>query len=167
MTAVTMRTATGPDRHEAGGTGGDRRQVRPDGPDGPDGPVSELTVLYDAGCRLCRAAQQWLAGHDQLVPLRFVPAGSPQARRRFRGLDHRASMREVTVVADTGQVWTGDSAWLTCLWALTAYRGLAHRLATPRLRPLAGRVVSAAAWMRDRQYGGRDDRAGCGDECRR
>jgi predicted DCC family thiol-disulfide oxidoreductase YuxK len=124
-------------------------------------------VLYDAGCRLCRTAQQWLASRDQLVPLRFVPAGSRQARRRFPLLDHRASRREVTVVADTGDIWVGDSAWLTCLWALASYRGLAHRLATPRLRPLAGRVVSAAAAWRDRQYRGTDDRSACADQCHR
>lgn len=134
--------------------------------------VAELTVLYDARCRMCRAARAWLDGRDQLVPLRFVPADSPLARQRFPDLDHRASLREVTVVADTGQVWTGDSAWLTCLWALAGYRGLAHRLATPRLRPLAARVVSTAARVRERQlgtgqYGGRDDRAACDDRCRR
>ncbi len=75
--------------------------------------VAELTVLYDARCRMCRAARAW-----------------------------------------------------------AGYRGLAHRLATPRLRPLAARVVSTAARVRERQrgtgqYGGRDDRAGCDNRCRR
>jgi predicted DCC family thiol-disulfide oxidoreductase YuxK len=128
--------------------------------------MTGLTVLYDAGCGLCRAARRWLATREQLVPLRFLPAGSAQARDRFPDLDHRASLREITVVADTGQVWSGDSAWLACLWALTSYRGLAHRLATPALRPLASRVVSTAARIRERQYGDRDDRADCDVRCR-
>ena len=153
-----MTTPTGPARHRAGGAGGATR---------PLSAVEERTVLYDAGCRICRTAHRWLASRQALVPLRFLPAGSAQARQRFPDLDHHATLRNLTVVADTGAVWQGDSAWLTCLWALTAYRGLAHRLATPRLRPLAGRVVSAAAAMRNRQYGDRDDRAGCADECRR
>lgn len=130
------------------------------------GPVRELTVLYDAGCRLCRAARAWLDRRDQLVPLRFLPAGSAQARQRFPGLDHPATLREITVVADTGQLWVGDGAWLTCLWALAGYRDLSHRLASPRLRPLARTVVTTAGRVRDRQYGGRDDRAGCADHCR-
>lgn len=132
---------------------------------GPGVPVTGLTVLYDARCRLCRSAIDWLAGHDQLVPLEFVPAGSGDARRRFPHLDHTATMRDVTVVADTGQVWVGDGAWLTCLWALRGYRGMSRWLASPRLRPLVRRVVSAAAGVRARQYGSPDDRAGCVHGC--
>lgn len=147
-----MTTRTGPARHGADGTGGATRSP---------GAVDELTVLYDAGCRMCRAAQRWLASRDALVRLRFLPAGSAQARQRFPNLDHRATLRNLTVIANTGAVWEGDSAWLTCLWALTAYRGLSHRLATPGLRPLAATVVSAAARVRTRQYGDNDDRAHC------
>jgi predicted DCC family thiol-disulfide oxidoreductase YuxK len=109
-----------------------------------------LTVLYDAGCPICRTARDWLAGRDQLVPLAFVAAGSVEARALFPGLDQAATLRDVTVVADTGAVYTGDAAWLMCLWALSGYRSLALRLAAPRLRPLARRVVSTAAGLRDR-----------------
>src|SRR2546421_593524 len=108
-----------------------------------------LTVLYDGGCPVCWAARRWLAGRVQLVPLDFVEAGSAAAAHRFPGLDHARSLAEVTVVADTGAVYTGDAAWLICLWALDGYRGLALRLARPRLRPLARRVVHAAATIRE------------------
>lgn len=137
----------------------------PGGTEGALPPVRELTVLYDSGCRLCRTARRWLSHHEQLVPLRFVPAGSPEARQRFPSLDHAATRRDITVVSDAGQVWMGDGAWLTCLWALTAFRGLAHRLSSPQLRPLAERVVSTAARIRARQYGDVDDPA-CVDQCR-
>jgi len=100
-----------------------------------------LTVLYDGGCPLCRAAQRWLAGRAQLVPLDFVDARTA----RYPGLD---LLGDVTVVADTGAVYRGDSAWLVCLWALDGYRSLAVRLAGPRLRPLARRVVRTAAALR-------------------
>jgi predicted DCC family thiol-disulfide oxidoreductase YuxK len=125
-----------------------------------------LTVLYDGGCPLCRAARHWLAGRAQLVPLEFVEAGSPAARQRFPGLDHARTLAEVTVVADTGAVYAGDSAWLVCLWALDGYRGLALRLASPRLRPLARRVVGAAAAIREGTTGARYGRA-CDDACQR
>jgi predicted DCC family thiol-disulfide oxidoreductase YuxK len=118
-----------------------------------------LTVLYDAGCRVCRTAKAWLAGREQLVPLEFVPAGSAQARLRFPTLDHAGTLADLTVVADTGAVYTGDAAWLVCLWALSRYRALAMRLAQPRLRPLARRAVAMAAAIRE---GSRDDGYGQG-----
>lgn len=140
-----------------------------------------FTVLYDAHCPLCRTARRWLEARDQLVPLRFLPAGSAEARRRLPGLDHEATLRDLTVVADTGEVYAGDGAWLACLWALVSYRDLADRLAQPHLRPLARRVITAAAAVRERTrgaggepasgdptrgYGGGDDRTDCaGDRC--
>jgi len=129
------------------------------------GPVpGRLTVLYDGGCPLCRAARRWLAGRVQLVPLDFVEAGSAAAAHRFPGLDHAGTLAEVTVVADTGAVYSGDAAWLICLWALDGYRALALRLAQPRLRPLARRVVRAAATIREgtgvRYVHGCDDACG-------
>ena len=58
-------------------------------------------------------------------------------------------------------VYAADDAWLMCLWALSGYRGLALRLASPRLRPLAGRVIAAASALRGAGgYG-----AECADAC--
>jgi len=134
--------------------------------------IGQLTVLYDGGCPLCRAARRWLQGRDQLVPLRFVPAGSPTARGLFPGLDHDATLRDLTVVADTGDVYEGDAAWLTCLWALAGYRDMADRLARPHRLPVARRMIATAAAVRRRTrdaadgYGGDDERLDCaGDRC--
>jgi predicted DCC family thiol-disulfide oxidoreductase YuxK len=143
--------------------------VHPTGSAPQRGTVRGFTVLYDAGCGLCRSARRWLESRDQLVPLDFVATGSGEARRRFRGLDHDATLRDITVVADTGEVYVGDAAWLACLWALAGYRELADRLAQPHLLPVARRAVAAAAAVRERtrepdtQYGGLDDRADCAD----
>lgn len=124
--------------------------------------VQALTVLYDEHCPACRAARRWLGRRPQLVPLSFVPAGSAQARALFPTLDHAATLRDVTVVDDNGGVYAADDAWLMCLWALSGYRGLALRLASPRLRPLAGRVVAAASALRNTE----GYRADCVDACR-
>ena len=136
--------------------------------------VRSLTVLYDADCALCRSARRWLESRVQLVPLIFVPAGSAEARRRLPGLDHEETLRDITVVADTGDVYVGDAAWLACLWALAGYRELADHLAQPHLLPLARRAVAAAAAVREStrhptagtQYGDLDDRAECADDRR-
>ncbi|GAA1990052.1 thiol-disulfide oxidoreductase DCC family protein [Catenulispora subtropica] len=111
-------------------------------------PVRGLTVLYDAQCRLCRAVHFWLERQKQLVPLTFVPAGSTNARMRYPGLNHQATLEDITVIGDGGQIFSGDAAWIACLWALAKHRGLAHRLATPAGRPFARAAVLVAAKLR-------------------
>ncbi|MET8277423.1 DCC1-like thiol-disulfide oxidoreductase family protein [Micromonospora sp. NPDC005174] len=141
------------------------------------GGIRAFTVLFDANCPLCRAARRWLASRAQLVPLEFVPAGSTEARRRFPGLDHDATLRDLTVVADTGEVYAGDGAWFACLWALADHRSAAERLSQPHLLPLARQVVAAASAIRERVrdpwaepidepagYRDLDDRATCADD---
>ncbi|MGW4819887.1 thiol-disulfide oxidoreductase DCC family protein [Streptomyces sp. NPDC004227] len=118
-------------------------------------PVRRLTVLYDAECALCSFVRDWLAGQPQLVPLELLPAGSEQAGRRFPGLDHGATLDEVTVVGDSGQVYRGAAAWIVVLWALREHRPLAHRLSTPAGARLArGAVLAAAKWRGGRWGGG-------------
>jgi len=125
--------------------------------------VQHLTVLYDASCSLCRRASEWLAAQEQLVALEFVPAGSGEARRRFPHLDHAQTLREVTVVADGGEVYRAEKAWVACLWALPAYRSLAERLSSPVLLPLARRFVATVSQFRP---GGGGYGDGCGvDGC--
>lgn len=111
-------------------------------------PVNRLTVLYDARCSLCLHLRQWLQSRRQLVPLDLVPAGSPEARSRFPGLDHAGTLDEITVVGDGGQIYRSDSAWIVCLWALAEHRPKAHWLATPMGRPFARATVLAAAKYR-------------------
>ncbi|SCD86443.1 Protein of unknown function, DUF393 [Streptomyces sp. SolWspMP-5a-2] len=119
-------------------------------------PVRGLTVLYDADCGLCAFLRDWLVRQPQLVPLELLPAGSAEARRRYPGLDHRATLDEVTVVADTGHVYSAAAAWIVVLWALRAQRPLAHRLATPAGAPFArGAVLAAARWRAGRRPGPR------------
>ncbi len=129
------------------------------------GRVEYFTVLYDEGCPICRAAHRWLAGRAQLVPLWFLPAGSAAARQRFPGLDHAATLRDLTVIADTGAVYVHDGAWLACLWALADYRGMAERLSSPALLPAARRFIAAAAAVR-RQTREADYGDVCDDGCR-
>ncbi|CAL9542126.1 hypothetical protein SUDANB21_04270 [Streptomyces sp. enrichment culture] len=127
-------------------------------------PVRKLTVLYDADCPLCTYVREWLAQRPQLVPLDFVPAGSPAARTRFPGLDHGTTLDEITVVGDGGQVYRGASAWIVTLWALRDHRRLAHRLSTPSgMRFAKGAVLAAAKWRgATTARGGRVHRSGEG-----
>ncbi|GLY03643.1 MULTISPECIES: DCC1-like thiol-disulfide oxidoreductase family protein [Actinoplanes] len=129
------------------------------------GRIGCLVVLSDDACPICRAARRWLEARAQLVPLHFLAAGSDEARQRFPALDHDATLRDLTVIADTGAVYAADGAWLACLWALADYRGLAERLSTPAMLPLARRVIAGAASVRrstrEPGYG-----EACDDTCR-
>ena len=123
--------------------------------------MRELTVLYDAQCGLCRRFRAWLAaqrpapdGQGGVVRLRFVAAGSTEARALYPELDHEATLREVTVVADDGSVYVGDRAWIVCLWTTWEHRHTAVRLASPAMRPVARAMVQAAAGLRRRTSGG-------------
>ena len=46
----------------------------------------------------------------------------------------------LVVISDAGEVWRGECAWVTCLWALREYREWSFRLANPILRPFARRA---------------------------
>ncbi|MET9493244.1 DCC1-like thiol-disulfide oxidoreductase family protein [Streptomyces sp. NPDC006552] len=118
-----------------------------------DVPVRRLTVLYDAECPLCTFARGWLARQRQLVPLEFVAAGSAEARGRFPGLDHAATLSDITVIDDGGRLYRGPAAWVVCMWALREHRATAHRMATPAGMKVAKQVVLAAAKYRAAHQG--------------
>jgi predicted DCC family thiol-disulfide oxidoreductase YuxK len=85
--------------------------------------VTRMTVYYDARCGLCCAVRDWLAHQRQLVAVECVPK--------------KGAADDLVVVADSGEVWSGDGAWLMVLWALDDYRDWSYRLATPALLPTA------------------------------
>ena len=104
--------------------------------------MQQLTVLYDARCALCRRIRSWLEAQPAYVQLEFVAAGSEEARRRFPDLDPAATLADLTVVSDTGDVYTAAQGWLMCLWALRDYRTWALRLGTPALMPRARQFIT-------------------------
>jgi predicted DCC family thiol-disulfide oxidoreductase YuxK len=129
------------------------------------GRIGYFVVLFDAGCPICRTARAWLSHRAQLVPLHFVPARSAEARAMFPDLDHASTLRDLTVIADTGDVYVSDGAWAACLWALADYRGMAERLTTPRLLPTARRFIKAASAVRESTRSA-DYGDVCDDSCR-
>ncbi|WP_018351802.1 thiol-disulfide oxidoreductase DCC family protein [Longispora albida] len=110
--------------------------------------MRQLTVLYDAYCPFCSKVKAWLAVQPQLVPLEFLAAASEEAQRRYPDLDPAATLRDVTVVADDGSVYTGPAAWVTILWALREYRAKSITLAKPGMAPFARAAVATASKIR-------------------
>ena len=105
-------------------------------------PVLGMTVLYDASCNLCRTARAWLERQHQAVPLEFLAAGSTEALRRYPFLDPAATLGDLTVVGDGGEVWVGAKAWVVCLWALEGRQAVAQRLSSPALMPQARALIA-------------------------
>ena len=96
--------------------------------------MTSLFVVYDSRCGICTELKAWLSRQSAYIALHFVAMASEEARARFPML--RLS-EELVVVADTGEAWMGDRAWIICLWALREYRDWAQRLSTPAMMPLA------------------------------
>jgi len=111
-----------------------------------------LTVLYDADCPVCRNARRWVERHRQLVPVRFVPAGSIAARRRFPGLDVGSTLESVTAITDEGAVLRGDQAWIAVLWSVARTRTLAIKLASGRSSWRLRGAMTAADAIRQRAH---------------
>ena len=107
-------------------------------------PVSKLVITYDAECGLCTNAKNWMLEQVPLVRLEFLSVGSAEARSRFPQLPPG----ELAVVADTGEVWLGDRAWVVCLWALRDYRDLAGRLTSPLLALMARQAFTLVSTNR-------------------
>jgi predicted DCC family thiol-disulfide oxidoreductase YuxK len=112
-----------------------------------DGPHA-ITVVYDEQCELCRRCRRWLAARATHVPVRFIAAGSPEARRRWPDVEWLGV--ELVVVGDEGQLWVGPAAFLVCLWATVRYRPWAFRLASPAMAPLARGFVHRVSKERHR-----------------
>ena len=104
--------------------------------------MKKLYVLYDGECALCRRVRGWLDRQPAFVPLAYIPLQSPEVTCRFPGIERYHPEEQLIVVSDAGELWRGESAWITELWALREYREWAQRLAHPALRPFARRACA-------------------------
>ena len=120
--------------------------------------MRRLFVLYDSRCGLCRSLASWLTTQPALIPLYPIPAQSADAARLFPGLASSGPPEELTVVSDQGAVWTGDHAWIMCLYALRYYRHWSRKLASPLLSPLARQAYATLSKHRSSISRFMDDR---------
>jgi predicted DCC family thiol-disulfide oxidoreductase YuxK len=82
------------------------------------------------------------------IAMRLVPANL--GSRLYPELAARIDREELVVVSDAGGVYTGDHAWLMCLYALKHYRSWAQRLSRPELLPLARSAFAVLSGNRRR-----------------
>jgi predicted DCC family thiol-disulfide oxidoreductase YuxK len=112
--------------------------------------MKTLFVFYDGECGLCGQARTRLAGMAQRVPLLFIPYQDPEVRRLFPALADLDPDGQIVAMSDTGEIYQGDGAWITILWALRDYRAWALRLARPAWRKHAKSAVHYLSMNRRR-----------------
>ncbi|MFD4141537.1 hypothetical protein [Streptomyces sp. NPDC058572] len=103
-------------------------------------------------------------------PPRFLSSAEPapasgRPPRRPPPPPHDRTLREITVIGDRGQIYTGPAAWIICLWALAEYRPKAHWLATPAGTPFVRVTMLAAAKYREATMPGTAAARPCDDRC--
>ena len=98
-------------------------------PRSPD--VGGLTVVYDQDSPFCSWCRAWLEAQPLLVPVRFIPAGGPEAQAR---LDVLGAGADLVAVAADGRAWTGAAGFVMCLWATARHRDLTRTLHLPMAR---------------------------------
>jgi predicted DCC family thiol-disulfide oxidoreductase YuxK len=106
-------------------------------------PVRTLYAFHDGECGLCLACRRWLENQALLVPVRFLPYQSLEARQLCPGLAELHPEREIVVMADTGEIYQGDGAWISLLWATVNWRSAAVDLSSSGLRGMARKVIEA------------------------
>ncbi|MGC4088995.1 MAG: DCC1-like thiol-disulfide oxidoreductase family protein [Polyangiaceae bacterium] len=98
---------------------------------------NSITVLFDPSCVLCQRCCHWMLSQPSYLPVHFLACTGAEAKQTYGDLPWLGT--ELVVVSDSGQVWVGPAAFITCLWALVERRPWAFRLAGPSFAPMAER----------------------------
>ncbi len=108
---------------------------------------TQLTVIFDGDCVLCRRSVHWLEQRTTHLPIAAIPAGRSDAIDSFGDIVGYGD--NMVVVADDGRSWVGPpDAYLVVMWAVRGTRALSYGLALPGLRSLTGRVFRFIAGNR-------------------
>lgn len=111
--------------------------------------MSELTVLYDGSCSLCRASVARVQRFDSRRRIEFLDLYDPSASMRFPQIDREVAMRWMQAVDARGHVWSGADAWAHIGMHLPGWNLLAWVLLIPGVRWIAAKVY---AWIARNRY---------------
>lgn len=120
--------------------------------------MTEVTVLYDGNCALCRASAERLRRHDPQSRIELLDLHDPSVPQRFPQVDPEKAMRLMQAVDRQGRVSSGVDAWSAVGRALPGWRAAAWLLKLPGIHGLATRVY---AWVARNRY--RWNREACAD----
>ncbi|MDE3155431.1 MAG: DUF393 domain-containing protein [Acidobacteriota bacterium] len=111
--------------------------------------MSDLTVLYDGGCSLCRASARRLRQIDRGGRVELVDLHEPGATARFPQVDREEALRWMQAVDAQGRVYSGADAWARIGLALPGWKLVAWLLLVPGIHAVAR---AAYAWVARNRY---------------
>jgi len=120
--------------------------------------MSDLTVLFDGVCNLCRGSAERAKRFDKTKRIEFLDLHDPAAQQRFPQVNREEAMRWMLAIDSKGKAFTGSDAWARIGLLLPGWKFLAWILLVPGVRWMAGRLY---AWIARNRY--RWNRAVCED----
>jgi predicted DCC family thiol-disulfide oxidoreductase YuxK len=110
--------------------------------------IQHIEVYYDGRCGMCCSFHEWVNEQQRAFAVRFVAYQSPRAEEWFPGVNELEPDREMVVRTDDGTVYRGAEGWVLCLLSCMRYQGVARRLVSPVLMPVAKKTCYALAARR-------------------
>ena len=109
-------------------------------------PMTKLTIFYDQKCGVCCQVKAWMLEQPVYFPVLFIPFDDPTALEILPELPSLDPAGQIVVAADTGEVYRGADAWITCLWTLRNWAWLGQTVQPPGMENPwhTGSAVSSA-----------------------
>lgn len=124
--------------------------------------MSDLTVLFDGSCTLCRASAERVRRFDSRRRIELLDLHDPTAAQRFPQINREEAMKWMQGVDSHGGIHSGADAWARIGLLLPGWNLIAWILLLPGIRWLASKIY---AWIAGNRY--RWNRSVCEDgSCR-
>ena len=111
--------------------------------------MTDLTVLFDGSCNLCRASAARVLRFDGANRIEFLDVNDPAALRRFPQLNREEALRWMQAVDSNGKVFGGSDAWARIGGLLPGWKLIAWILLVPGIRWFAGKIYE---WIARNRY---------------
>ena len=111
--------------------------------------MSELTVLFDGSCNLCRGSAGRARRFDKAQRIEFLDLHDPAAHQRFPQVNREEALRLMQAVDSSGKVFSGSDAWARIGALLPGWKLVAWILLVPGIRSIAGKVYG---WIARNRY---------------
>ncbi|MDB9741293.1 DUF393 domain-containing protein [Akkermansiaceae bacterium] len=107
--------------------------------------INKIEVFYDGHCGMCCTFHEWLNKQKRAFEVEFIPYQSDRAIEVFPEIETLDPDKEMIVRTDDGEIYQGAEAWVICLHSGKKYQGIADKMASPALLPMAKKTCNILA----------------------
>jgi predicted DCC family thiol-disulfide oxidoreductase YuxK len=111
--------------------------------------MTELTVLYDGHCGLCRSSANRVKRMDRGARIELLDLHDPSAAARFPQLNREEAMRWMQAVDTRGRIFSGVDAWARIGLTLPGWKLIAWLLLVPGIHFIAQKIYE---WIARNRY---------------